>query len=335
MPDPNAVVPSETNVASGTAESDAGDVAEVAAEIGALSSAPGLLPESATMSLPTVESSPIASSAPTEADAAGSDALNIVWDGAAPAPPQADQPAPEVPVADDPSSLPVAAEPAAMPIVAQPQSAPVIVPPAHPIVTNPPPASVESPASIDASGLDITTPPVDSETPPVDAESRLASAPPDRAAAMRASAGSTEAFANASQGTSSQSIASPPSGDASTLEAASELASTDTAQAAPATQSADAANFAAGKLFAQPRPTPHAANQDVEAAGVQAVSITPDRTAILVQVAPQIQRITSAIGGMIPSTGGPGALAVVTLLVSIGGAGVWLRRAGRRRAGRL
>jgi hypothetical protein len=50
-----------------------------------------------------------------------------------------------------------------------------------------------------------------------------------------------------------------------------------------------------------------------------------------VQILPAIQQIVSAISAMLPSTGGPGAAALGLGLLGLGGLGIWLRRAGRRR----
>jgi hypothetical protein len=86
----------------------------------------------------------------------------------------------------------------------------------------------------------------------------------------------------------------------------------------------------AASFFAQVSPTP-------ETAGVQTVSITSDRVAITVQVLPPLEEILRRvqalppINALIPSTGGPTAVALATGLFALGGLGVWLRRVGRDR----
>jgi hypothetical protein len=87
------------------------------------------------------------------------------------------------------------------------------------------------------------------------------------------------------------------------------------------------AAFAAADVFPQAVPTP-------ETAGVQAASLTSDRTAITVQVVPPFERVLQAIGAVIPSTGGPTAIALATALIALGALGLGLRWAGRERARR-
>jgi hypothetical protein len=92
----------------------------------------------------------------------------------------------------------------------------------------------------------------------------------------------------------------------------------------PQQQADEPATFAAASLFAQVSPTP-------ETAGVQAAAVPSNRTAVSVQVVPPLAQILPAIRATIPSTGGPSAVALATGLVGLGGLGVWLRHAGRKR----
>jgi hypothetical protein len=61
---------------------------------------------------------------------------------------------------------------------------------------------------------------------------------------------------------------------------------------------------------------------------VPTASISPDRTAITVQIVPPVQRMLTAIGATIASAGGPSAAVFGSALLAMGGIGFWLRRAG-------
>jgi hypothetical protein len=80
----------------------------------------------------------------------------------------------------------------------------------------------------------------------------------------------------------------------------------------------------APSIFVQVAPTP-------ETAGVQAAAIRSDRATITVQVVPPLAQILPTIQALIPSTGGPNAVALATGLIALGGLGVALRRVGRKR----
>lgn len=79
------------------------------------------------------------------------------------------------------------------------------------------------------------------------------------------------------------------------------------------------------------RPGRRDGSSEPETAGVQTAALSTDRTSIQVQILPALEQVVTAIGAMLPSTGGPGALALAAGLVGLGGAGFWLRRAGVRR----
>ena len=81
---------------------------------------------------------------------------------------------------------------------------------------------------------------------------------------------------------------------------------------------ADAELFAASNAV----PTP-------QTAGVQTAAVSSDRTSIVVQIMPPVQQAVAAIRAAIPSTGGPSAAVLASVLVGIGAFGLFLRRAGR------
>jgi nicotinate-nucleotide--dimethylbenzimidazole phosphoribosyltransferase len=84
--------------------------------------------------------------------------------------------------------------------------------------------------------------------------------------------------------------------------------------------------FSETLVYQQSDPT----NDIPETAGVQTASIAaPDRTSIVVAIAPPVTQIISTIVAILPSTGGPSAVALATALLGLGGVGVWLRRSGR------
>jgi hypothetical protein len=84
--------------------------------------------------------------------------------------------------------------------------------------------------------------------------------------------------------------------------------------------------------FAQTRrPARGDGSSEPETAGVQTAALATDRTSIQVQILPPLEQVLTIIGAMLPSTGGPGALALAAGLVGLGGAGIWLRRTGSRR----
>jgi hypothetical protein len=95
-----------------------------------------------------------------------------------------------------------------------------------------------------------------------------------------------------------------------------------------ATDEGHPSTFGESLVFAQPTP----GTQTPETAGVQtAAAAAPDRTAIIVQIAPQVQQMIRTIVSILPSTGGPSAFILATVLLVLGGLGVWLRHAGRLR----
>jgi hypothetical protein len=73
-------------------------------------------------------------------------------------------------------------------------------------------------------------------------------------------------------------------------------------------------------------------SSDPETAGVQTAAIATDRASIHVLVLPALEQVVTAIAAFIPSTGGPGVAALLIGLTALGGLGVWLRRAGKRRS---
>jgi hypothetical protein len=76
----------------------------------------------------------------------------------------------------------------------------------------------------------------------------------------------------------------------------------------------------------------NASGPEPETAGVQTAAISTDRASIHVLVLPPLAQVVTAIAAFIPSTGGPTAAAIAFALASLGGVGVWLRRAGTRRS---
>ena len=79
------------------------------------------------------------------------------------------------------------------------------------------------------------------------------------------------------------------------------------------------ASFNESLVFGQSNPR----SDTPETAGVQTVAAaTPDRTAIIVQIAPQLQQMIRTIVAILPSTGGPSLIVLASTLLALGGLGV-------------
>jgi hypothetical protein len=145
----------------------------------------------------------------------------------------------------------------------------------------------------------------------------------------------------ASQTDSPQQLDSPMSTDSSTetdsaVSADSALLAESLVAAARAAGDDPGAQVAASLTLSQQQTAPQAAagtntnaqgETDPETAGVQTSAIGgSDRTSIRVLIMPPLDQILPPIAALIPSTGGPTAVALAVVLASLGGLGFWLRR---------